>query len=135
MIGKPRFFGAAQEAALKLKETCGLHAEAFSAAEVKHGPMAIVGEGFPVLLFAQQDKTLAGMDSLVQDFRARNPEELVQIYAELDRLEPIEQDDEVFRPVSALFHWPLAIALILSFLLALGRVGVASLAAPRRDVA
>jgi glutamine---fructose-6-phosphate transaminase (isomerizing) len=72
VIGRGIGFGAAQEAALKLKETCGLHAEAFSAAEVKHGPMAIVGEGFPVLLFAQQDKTLAGMDSLVEDFRARN---------------------------------------------------------------
>jgi fructoselysine-6-P-deglycase FrlB-like protein len=30
-----------------VKETCGLHAEAFSSAEVKHGPMALVGEGFP----------------------------------------------------------------------------------------
>src|SRR5690606_38779415 len=41
IIGRGIGFGAAQEAALKLKETCGLHAEAFSAAEVKHGPMAI----------------------------------------------------------------------------------------------
>ena len=72
VIGRGIGFGAAQEAALKLKETCGLHAEAFSAAEVKHGPMAIVGEGFPVLLFAQQDKTQEGMDSLIDDFRARN---------------------------------------------------------------
>ena len=39
--------GVAQEAALKLKETCGLHAEAFSSAEVKHGPMALVRAGFP----------------------------------------------------------------------------------------
>lgn len=53
-----------------------------------------------------------------QYFRARNPEELVRIYAELDRLEPIDQEDEVFRPISALFHWPLAAALIASFLLA-----------------
>lgn len=61
-----------------------------------------------------------------QYFRARNPEELVRIYAELDRLEPIEQDDEMFRPVSALFHWPLGAALLLSFLLALSRVGWSS---------
>ena len=72
VIGRGIGFGHILAAALKLKETCGLHAEAFSAAEVKHGPMAIVGEGFPVLLFAQQDKTLAGMDSLVEDFRARD---------------------------------------------------------------
>ena len=46
--------GIAQEAALKLKETCGLHAEAFSSAEVKHGPMALVRAGFPVLMFTQR---------------------------------------------------------------------------------
>lgn len=71
VIGRGIGFGTAQEAALKLKETCGLHAEAFSAAEVKHGPMAIVKENFPVLLLAQQDQAFSGMDSLVQDFRAR----------------------------------------------------------------
>jgi Ca-activated chloride channel family protein len=67
-----------------------------------------------------------------QYFRARSPEELVRIYAELDRLEPIEQDEEVFRPISALFFWPLAAALLLSFLLALGRVGLPGL---RREIA
>lgn len=72
VIGRGLGFGAAQEAALKLKETCGLHAEAFSAAEVRHGPMAIINEGFPVLLFAQQDKTMTGMDDLITDFRTRN---------------------------------------------------------------
>lgn len=77
IIGRGIGFGAAQEAALKLKETCGLHAEAFSAAEVKHGPMAIVKEGFPVLLFAQQDQAFAGIDSLVNDFRARKATMLV----------------------------------------------------------
>jgi glutamine---fructose-6-phosphate transaminase (isomerizing) len=55
VIGRGYGFGVAQEAALKLKETCGLHAECFSAAEVKHGPMAIVGEGFPILAFAGSD--------------------------------------------------------------------------------
>ncbi|RYD59979.1 MAG: SIS domain-containing protein [Sphingomonadales bacterium] len=55
VIGRGYGFGAAQEAALKLKETCGLHAECFSAAEVKHGPMAIVGQGFPILAFAGSD--------------------------------------------------------------------------------
>ncbi len=60
VIGRGYSLGIAQEAALKLKETCGLHAECFSAAEVKHGPMAIVGEGFPVLAFAGSDE--AGRD-------------------------------------------------------------------------
>ena len=52
VIGRGYGFGIAQEAALKLKETCGLHAECFSSAEVKHGPMAIVRQGFPILAFA-----------------------------------------------------------------------------------
>ena len=59
-VGRGVGFGVAQEAALKFKETCGLHAEAFSAAEVRHGPMALVGPGFPVLAFAQDDETRAG---------------------------------------------------------------------------
>ncbi len=63
--------GVAQEAALKLKETCGLHAEAFSSAEVKHGPMALVRTGFPVLMFTQSDDTRAGIAELAGEFAAR----------------------------------------------------------------
>lgn len=51
-------------------------------------------------------------------FRARNPEELIQIYSQLDQLEPIEQDAQTYRPIRALFHWPLAAALLASFALA-----------------
>ena len=63
--------GVAQEAALKLKETCGLHAEAFSSAEVRHGPMALVREGFPVLMFTQRDDTRAGIEELATEFASR----------------------------------------------------------------
>jgi len=52
---------AAQEAALKLKETSQLHAEAFSTAELSHGPMALVREGFPLLMFTQDDETAAAV--------------------------------------------------------------------------
>lgn len=58
----------AQEAALKLKETCGLHAEAFSTAEVRHGPMAIVGPGFPVLAFATSDAAGDDVRELAREF-------------------------------------------------------------------
>jgi len=57
VIGRGYGFGIAGEAALKLKETCAIQAEAFSAAEVRHGPMAIVGPGFPVIAFAGSDAT------------------------------------------------------------------------------
>lgn len=71
VVGRGLGLGVAQEAALKLKETCGLHAEAFSAAEVKHGPMALVGAGFPVLLFAQNDETRDGVEALAREFAGR----------------------------------------------------------------
>ena len=51
-------------------------------------------------------------------FRARNVEDLVDIYAELDTLEAIEQDEQTFRPINVLFYWPLGFAVIMSFLLA-----------------
>jgi glucosamine--fructose-6-phosphate aminotransferase (isomerizing) len=66
-VGRGLGFGVAQEAALKFKETCGLHAEAFSSAEVRHGPMALVTEGFPVLAFAQDDATRPGLEALAAD--------------------------------------------------------------------
>ena len=51
--------------------------------------------------------------------RARNSGELAAIYEELDRLEPIEQDLETYRPIRSLFYWPLAFALLVSFLITL----------------
>lgn len=55
-------------------------------------------------------------------FRAHNPEELETIYEKLDALEPVEQEKETFRPISSLFHIPLAIALFLALLLMFERV-------------
>jgi len=71
VLGRGYGLAAAQEAALKLKETCALHAEAFSSAEVRHGPMELVGPRLPVLLFAQQDHALAGVLATADDFRRR----------------------------------------------------------------
>lgn len=63
--------GAAGEAALKLKETSGLHAEAYSAAEARHGPMVLVSPGFPLLLFAQDDAAGASVAAFAADAAAR----------------------------------------------------------------
>jgi glucosamine--fructose-6-phosphate aminotransferase (isomerizing) len=72
VIGRGLGLGAAQEAALKCKETCGLHAEAFSSAELRHGPYALSGPGFPALLFAQHDATQAGIENLGAELARRN---------------------------------------------------------------
>ncbi len=61
VLGRGPAFAIACEAALKLKETCGLHAEAYSAAEVLHGPSAIVQSGFPVLALAVEDAAQPGV--------------------------------------------------------------------------
>jgi len=71
VLGRGLTLGAAQEAALKLKETCGLHAEAYSAAEVKHGPMAIVRSGFPVLMLVPDDEARPAFAPLARDFVER----------------------------------------------------------------
>jgi glutamine---fructose-6-phosphate transaminase (isomerizing) len=71
VLGRGPGLGAAQEAALKFKETCGLHAEAYSSAEVKHGPMALVGPGFPVLAFVPDDDAAEGTRAIAREFRAR----------------------------------------------------------------
>lgn len=52
-------------------------------------------------------------------FRAHNPKELQEIYTLLDELEPIEQEAETFRPISALYYWPLGLALLMSYALSL----------------
>ncbi len=60
-LGRGPAWAIAGEAALKLKETCQLHGEAYSSAEVMHGPVSIINEGFPVLGFGVNDAAEAGL--------------------------------------------------------------------------
>jgi glucosamine--fructose-6-phosphate aminotransferase (isomerizing) len=62
VLGRGATYPIAAEAALKLKETSAIHAEAFSAAEVLHGPAALVEPGFPILAFMPQDEARQTMD-------------------------------------------------------------------------
>ena len=71
VLGRGLGLGIALEAALKFKEVCGLHAEAFSTAEVLHGPVAIAGGDFPVLVLAQHDACFPGMNELVGQLARR----------------------------------------------------------------
>ena len=64
VLGRGPTLAIAAEAALKFKETCGIHAEAYSAAEVMHGPVRIVEPGYPLLVLAARDAaepSVAGM--------------------------------------------------------------------------
>lgn len=112
-IGRGVGFGAAQEAALKFKETCGLHAEAFSAAEVRHGPMALVKRGFPVLMLSQNDETRAGMKELAEKAVAAGAKVMIAGFdapgavslpaiAAHPALEPILMAQSFYRMINAL---------------------------------
>ena len=71
VIGRGYGFGIAQECALKFKETCAIQAEPFSAAEVRHGPMAIVHDGFPVLALATSDSAGDDVVTVAGEFAGR----------------------------------------------------------------
>lgn len=65
ILGRGPSFAIANEAALKFKETCAMHAESYSAAEVMHGPLALVRPGFPVLALAARDASEPSMADVV----------------------------------------------------------------------
>ena len=71
VLGRGLTFGVAQEMALKFKETCAIHAEAFSTAEVAHGPAALIGPGFPVLIVPPPDGAAMGIGEQIAQFRQR----------------------------------------------------------------
>jgi glutamine---fructose-6-phosphate transaminase (isomerizing) len=66
-IGRGPTLAMAREAALKLKEACNLHAEAFSSAEFQHGPIALVETSYPILMLVPPDEAAEGMESLRTD--------------------------------------------------------------------
>lgn len=70
VVGRGLMNGIARELALKLKEVCGLHAEAISGAEVMHGPKALIHEHHPVLAFTPMDDSRAAMESTVEQLGA-----------------------------------------------------------------
>ena len=65
-LGRGPSWAISNEAALKFKETCQIHAESYSAAEVLHGPVSIVGENFPVIAFAAADAAEESVGDMVQ---------------------------------------------------------------------
>jgi glutamine---fructose-6-phosphate transaminase (isomerizing) len=81
-IGRGPTLAIAREAALKLKETCNLHAEAFSSAEFQHGPMALVSQRYPLLLFVPTDQAAAGLRELAADLRRKGAQVLAAEHGE-----------------------------------------------------
>jgi glutamine---fructose-6-phosphate transaminase (isomerizing) len=71
VVGRGLGLPVAMEAALKFKETCGIQAEAFSGAEIQHGPMALIDEGYPLLVFAPRGPAQAGLLEVARTMRGR----------------------------------------------------------------
>jgi glucosamine--fructose-6-phosphate aminotransferase (isomerizing) len=71
VLGRGLTFPIAGEAALKFKETSGLHAEAFSSAEVAHGPMTLVEATDPVFVFGPADEARTGLRERIASFAER----------------------------------------------------------------
>ncbi len=66
VLGRGATLAIAAEAALKLKETSAIHAEAFSSAEVLHGPAGVITPGFPVIAFVPADAARAGVMETIE---------------------------------------------------------------------
>ena len=70
-LGRGQHYPIAQEAALKLKEISYIHAEAYAAGELKHGPLALVDEDMPVVAVCPNDALLEKLVSNIEEVRAR----------------------------------------------------------------
>jgi glutamine---fructose-6-phosphate transaminase (isomerizing) len=70
-LGRGYFFPVALEGALKLKEISYIHAEGYPAAEMKHGPIALIDENMPVVVIAIKDKSYEKVVSNIQEVKAR----------------------------------------------------------------
>jgi glucosamine--fructose-6-phosphate aminotransferase (isomerizing) len=77
VLGRGPALPIAQETALKFKETCGIHAEAYSIAEVMHGPLELLGEGFPVLVYSPEDPSRPASREAIARIRATGADVLV----------------------------------------------------------
>jgi glucosamine--fructose-6-phosphate aminotransferase (isomerizing) len=107
-LGRGIHFPIAMEGALKLKEITYIHAEAYAAGELKHGPLALVDESMPVVVVAPNDTLIEKLKSNLQEVRARGGE--LFVFAdrdtridEADGVHVINLDDHA-GPLSPILH-------------------------------
>ncbi len=96
-LGRGYNFPVALEGALKLKEISYIHAEGYPAAEMKHGPIALVDENLPVVFVATRDRFYEKIVSNVQEIKARKGK-VICVASEGDKVIPTMADDTMFVP-------------------------------------
>jgi glucosamine--fructose-6-phosphate aminotransferase (isomerizing) len=90
-IGRGTMHAIAMEGALKLKEISYIHAEAYPAGELKHGPIALIDENIPVIAIAPNDELLAKLKSNLQEVKSRGSQMIV-----------FEDEDSHVKPMKAM---------------------------------
>ena len=107
-LGRGRHYPIAMEGALKLKEISYIHAEAYPAGELKHGPLALVDKEMPVIAVAPNDVLLEKLKSNLQEVRARGGELYVFADSDSEMLASdgvhVMQLPEHYGQLSALLH-------------------------------
>ena len=98
-LGRGYNFPIALEGALKLKEISYIHAEGYPAAEMKHGPIALVDENLPVVFIATKDSYHEKIVSNMQEIKARKGQ-IISIITEGDEISPTISDDVIFIPAA-----------------------------------
>jgi glutamine---fructose-6-phosphate transaminase (isomerizing) len=96
-LGRGYNFPVALEGALKLKEISYIHAEGYPAAEMKHGPIALVDENLPVVFVATKDSYYHKIVSNVQEIKARAGK-VIAVASEGDKVIPAMADDVMYVP-------------------------------------
>ena len=94
-LGRGRHYPIALEGALKLKEISYIHAEAYPAGELKHGPLALVDANMPVISVAPNDELLEKLKSNLQEVRARGGE--LYVFADADSEIPASEGVHILR--------------------------------------
>ncbi|WP_322059074.1 SIS domain-containing protein [Paraburkholderia sp. J63] len=107
VIGRGPGLAIAQEAALKLKETSGIQAEAFSSAEVRHGPMELIDRDYPLLVFAPRGPEQAGLVELARDMQKRGARVLLAAPADVPEatLPLVTTADPALDPIAAILSF------------------------------
>ena len=107
VIGRGPGLAIAQEAALKLKETSSIQAEAFSSAEVRHGPMELIDRDYPLLVFAPRGPEQAGLVDFARDMQKRGARVLLAAPADVPdaTLPLVTAADASLDPIAAILSF------------------------------
>ena len=108
VVGRGPGLGIVEEAGLKLAETCGLPALAFSAAELAHGPRALAGAAFPIVALLAEDRALAPARAVLEPLAAGVPMLSTVDLAGAARLPSLPPDDPVCDLATLLLRFYLA---------------------------